>query len=95
MRELKGWLKSTGIELKIMKNTYKNSQREFKANNNLLLDIIRLKREYRYRHIAYSELRGKTRSQIENPRSENMPNESAILKIKDAYREQETLCISA
>jgi len=37
---------------------------------------------FRHWHIAMSELRGKTREQIEIPASNNMPNQDEIDKIK-------------
>lgn len=41
-----------------------------------------LSREFRHLHIAYCELRGRTRDQIEKPREGNEPNEKLI----DAYK---------
>lgn len=45
--------------------------------------------EYRLRHIAYSELRGKTREQIEQPKHKELYewDEQAILKHKERYVE--------
>jgi hypothetical protein len=40
--------------------------------------------EYRHVHIAYCEIRGRERSQIEIPREDNLPNEDKISKIKDS-----------
>lgn len=40
--------------------------------------------KYRHVHIAYCEIRGKERSQIEVPREDNLPNEDEIAKIKDS-----------
>jgi len=95
MIELKNWLKSAGIEIRILKNTHKDNQRNHKFNIHTLYDLNSLQREYRHKHIAYSELRGKTRDQIEKPRQGNEPSESLIQKFKDEYREEETICISA
>ena len=59
-----------------------------KYSNNLN-ELWKLKREYRHRHIAYSELRGKTRSQIEASYPYEgqsiyvKPNEKRIQKIKN------------
>jgi len=41
--------------------------------------------EYRHRHIALSELRGRSRDEIENPRECNLPKERLIKKYKDEY----------
>lgn len=37
---------------------------------------------YRHKHIAYSEVRGKTREQIEKPRETNLPKEKYIQEYK-------------
>ena len=60
-------------------------------------DLPILKHEFRHRHIARCELRGKTREQIETP-SENHPaNEKYITKIKEEWtkRYEEALCANA
>lgn len=52
--------------------------------------------EYRIHHIAYCELRGRTREQIEIPRDTNLPNEKWIRDIKKEYGEQdEIICIGS
>ena len=82
-------------------NTKKDSRKYFDNMNALW----RLRREYRHRHIAYSELRGKTRAQIEasypyegQPESLK-PDEKRIQKIKDevikSRMEQQEVEISA
>jgi hypothetical protein len=40
---------------------------------------------FRHFHIAYCELRGKSRDQIEVPRENNEPNEKLIREIKEKY----------
>lgn len=47
-----------------------------------------LRREFRHSHIAYCELRGKNRDQIEKPRETNLPSENLIEKIKQEYLER-------
>ena len=42
-------------------------------------------RDYRCHHIAYCELRGKTRDQIEKPKEFNEPNEKLIALIKQEF----------
>lgn len=46
---------------------------------------IGLSQDYRHHHIAYCELRGRTREQIEKPGKFHLPNESKIQAIKEAY----------
>jgi hypothetical protein len=41
-----------------------------------------LKFSFRHQHIAYSEVRGKTREQIEKPRETNLPKEKYIQEYK-------------
>ena len=52
--------------------------------------------EFRHNHIAYCELRGRTRDQIEKPADCNLPNEVYIEKIKSKWMEKinETICIN-
>ncbi len=45
----------------------------------------KLKRNFRCMHIAYCLLRGKERSQIENPKDDNQPNEILIRRTLDEY----------
>jgi len=57
--------------------------------------LQRMSREYRHRHIAYCELRGRTREQIERPREGNEPDEKLIESIKENLRKkanEEAIC---
>jgi hypothetical protein len=93
--ELKQWLKTEGSRIKAIRNEHKNNQR-LNNYNGLMCKLFMVSRDYRHHHIAYSELRGHTRSEIENPREDNLPNEDRILSIKKEYSdEQETLRNSA
>ena len=93
--ELKQWLKTEGLRIKKVRNKHKNKQRSHN-NNELMCYLFSMSRDYRHHHIAYSELRGHTRTEIENPREDNLPNEDIILSIKKEYSdEQETLRNSA
>jgi hypothetical protein len=40
---------------------------------------------FRHQHIAYCELRGRTRSQIEVPGKDNLPDEKWISRIKSEW----------
>ena len=102
MSELKQWLKDSGKEIRRKRNLFKEHQRggyEVAHYNSKAWDeyfknsysLNKLRREYRHRHIAYSELRGKTRSQIEasypyeGQSAELRPDENRIRKIKEEY----------
>lgn len=53
--------------------------------------------EFRHNHIAYCELRGRSREQIEKPSDNNLPNEDYITKIKTHWMEKinENVCTSS
>jgi len=103
MLELKNWLKDSGKKIRILRALHKKYQQAGyetaswnSENGKTYFDnshsLYSLKREYRHKHIAYSELKGHTRSEIENPRDNNLPDEDWILSIKKKYfDEQETL----
>lgn len=101
MLELKNWLKDSGKKIRILKALHKKYQQagyETSAWNSEssqtysknLGSLYSLRREYRHKHIAYSELRGRTRNQIEAsyPYEDNYhkPDEEWIEKIKNEYK---------
>jgi len=45
---------------------------------------------FRHQHIAYCELRGRTRDQIEKPGEDNEPNEDWITKLKNEWGQEIT-----
>ena len=89
MKLTKQWLKDNTIKIRELKDSYKNEQR---ANfgcptYDTIVKLGRLQREYRHRHIAYSELKGNERHLIEIPRKNNKPNEDLIQWYKDKILE--------
>ena len=64
------------------KNRAENSTLQ-KLFDSGLWNLDRIRWEYRHVHIAYCEIRGKERTQIEIPRDDNLPNEDKIAKIKN------------
>ena len=46
--------------------------------------------EFRHNHIAYCELRGRKRSEIERPAEHNEPNEHWVERIKKKLQEEIT-----
>lgn len=48
-------------------------------------DLLYMKLESRALHIAYCELRGRRRDEIEKPREGNAPNEYMIQNLKNQY----------
>jgi hypothetical protein len=91
LKELKALLKQMAEDLKKGKLGFKNYCRNgFKTENDLYKNmgswsIFKMKHEFRHMHIAYCELRGRIRSQIEKPSENNMPDEAYINKIKEKY----------
>lgn len=86
---LKGKLKALAREIQIAKPQRKThhftGERTISPSKARTL-CIRNKYQFRHMHIAYCELRGKTREQIEpHVRKGNEPNEMYIQKIKAEY----------
>ena len=82
---LKQELKDLAQQIRKTRFQYKEAQRNnlIRVANKLLRQLLELSYNARHKHIAYSELRGRTRDQIERPREGNKPNERLIQKIKD------------
>ena len=92
--ELKYLLKDLGKEIRLEKELLKERHRNKQYNYTNDTKVLRLKYQYRHKHIAYSELRGRTRKEIEKPSDTNLPNEKLIEELKKQYSE-EALCVSA
>lgn len=101
LQELKSWLKTATTEIRLRKNLYKEHQRkgyhafgwntpEYKEWVRNSSELPNLRWEYRHKHIAYSELRGKSRNQIESKCS-NPAKEQWIMEIKEEYGQKEMI----
>ena len=94
LTEIKNQQKERGSTIRKFKNERKGTKTEDELSNTLW-NLYKLRIEFRHNHIAYCEVRGKTREQIEIPRENNRPNEDKINKIKEEIigriREYETL----
>ena len=86
IQKLKAELKTKAQNIKDTRARLKIAQRKggYKAGT-MQCGILSLIRDFRHHHIAYCELRGRTRDQIENPRIDNLPDESTINRIKEEY----------
>jgi len=88
IHKLKKELKTKAQALRETKARLKEEQRNgsgYKAST-MQIGLLNLKRDYRHHHIAYCELRGRTREQIEKYcRHNNKPNENTIFSIKEQY----------
>jgi len=94
LTEIKNQQKERGFTIRKLKKERKGTKTEDQFSNTLW-SLYKLRTEFRHNHIAYCEVRGKTRKQIEIPREDNQPNEDKINKIKEEIteriREHETL----
>jgi hypothetical protein len=90
MLKLKNYLKENATLLTETKKERREAQRNGEWNKVWKTEALlyRMKRDYRHKHIAYSELRGKTREQIERPAKDNKPIESLIQEIKNDILEK-------
>ena len=92
---LKQELKELAKELR-----YWKSKRKFDARRELGMALWRIeskidgkRHEFRHKHIAYCQLRGRERYQIECPADNNLPNEELIERIMADHAEN--VCASA
>ena len=96
LKETKEYLKKLAVEIRENKNCRKLSNCGNRKLSEIEYTVFRLKYEFRHYHIAYCELRGRTREQIEIPSKSNPANQVYIDKIKKGivktYEEQQTLC---
>lgn len=83
--KLKQELKETAKEIKTTRFQYKEAQRShlYMVQAKLGWRLDDITKDYRHKHIALSEARGKTRDQIERPREGNEPNEGCIAAYLD------------
>jgi len=69
--------------------TLKGGRKPSNFNPNIHGDLWKLgmiRNDYRHKHIAYCELRGRKREVIEIPRDNNKPNETVIDRIKNKWK---------
>ena len=86
LADLKTQLKEWAFSIKSNKPLFKQAQRDGSdLKSDLEMQLWRLKFEYRHHHIAYCEMRGRTRDQIEKPGEFNKANEDRIAKVKEEY----------
>lgn len=72
---LKSFLKQLAVKIRVDKRTETPSLFKYYGDSYT----------FRHFHIAYCELRGRTREQIEIPAENNLPNETLIQQIKEQY----------
>jgi len=83
--QIKNMLKDLGLEIRKLKNDIKNGMREKQLVYKIQWTLADKKYQYRHHHIARSELRGRTRDQIEKPSKDHKADESYIEQIKNEW----------
>ena len=86
--KIKEHCKLTAKQIKKTRFEFREAQRQHKNGDigSLRWKLDGLKYEYRHHHIAYCELRGRTRDQIEQKvNDDNHPNESYINELKATF----------
>ena len=83
--ELKKDMDKMKAELKLLKKNLVAARKAKGKFGPLASQFAKKQRVYRSYHIAYAELRGKKRNQIERPLARNRPDEAAIARIKKQY----------
>lgn len=79
--ELKRELKQLAKEIRYWKSKRKLGKRGGDPLWYIHVQIGKRKYEFRHRHIAYCQLRGRLRPEIERPHKYNLPNEDYIEEI--------------
>jgi hypothetical protein len=88
IQELKAYLKGIADDIRVRNFDLKTSQRANLAEaSTLMWRLHTVRRDCRNHHIAYCELRGRTRDQIERPRKDNKVDETTVSAIKAKYTE--------
>ncbi len=82
MKGIKEKLKGYAKEIRPLKNSRKMDKRNGRSLSSIENDINHLKYEFRHLHIAYCEIRGKSREQIERP-TRNIPEKWKITFLKE------------
>lgn len=104
LKKKKEELKELSKDVKLKKSWRKNPPEECHGSNASLRcedgfvpGLDKKRYEYRHHHIAYCELRGRNREEIEKPADDNHPSDSYIDEIKNKILESidEVICLSA
>jgi len=88
LQKIKQEQKARAKEIRELKSTRKQDKRNGRQLYAIESDIVWEKYEFRHHHIAYCEMRGRTRDQIECPREDNLPVQREIDRIKEEWMEQ-------
>ena len=93
--ELRKWFRDTAEKIRTLRRRFKEHCKSGFKTDWTWRDSSeqwRLSTRFRHKHIAYCQLRGRERHQIEKPREDNLPNEDLIKIFMDEFsREPETV----
>lgn len=89
--------KTRAKKIRELKNSRKQDKRNGRALWRIESEIMSKKWEFRHTHIAYCELRGRSREQIECPREGNKASQYRIDKLKEEWagKISENVCAGA
>jgi len=87
-KEIKERLKSYAKEIRALKDKRKLSNRGNLQLSEIESKINQLKYHFRHIHIAFCEIRGRKREEIEKPSIHNPANQSYIDKIKKEIQQK-------
>lgn len=96
-KEIKEDLKKVAKEIRKLKRSRKQDKRNGRALWEIEGDIWEAKWYFRHKHIAYCEIKGRTRDQIERPKDDNKASQPYIDKFKKEWEEKlnENVCVGA
>lgn len=97
MIKIKEEQKLLAVKIRALKSSRKQGNRKGRPLYQIEADVDTNKYKYRHVHIAYCEMRGRTRDEIEKPRIDNPASQSRIDKYKKEWMEQidEDVCAVA
>jgi len=96
-KQIKEQQKIIATRIRKLKDSRKIDKRNGRQLYSIESDIWQLKYEFRHRHIASCEMRGRTRDQIEKPREGNQASQREIDSYKQDWKDKidEDVCARA
>jgi len=95
MKNLKEEQKALAGKIKDNKKDIKERQRNGDYAGHQQYNLLKQKKEYRHKHLAYCMMRGRTYEEIENKcREDNKPNMDIVKEIMDEYSKSD-VCVNA
>lgn len=90
-KTLKAEQKEMAVKIRETKNETKETQKKNEYAGSLQYSLLKLRSEYRHKHIAYCLMRGRSYEEIEPKcRENNKPNKDLIQEIINEYSQQKS-----